>query len=103
MKKYEKLEELEKLVKEITDLKKKQWDLHKEISKFKDGFNYKVDTQVYGSSTVYQFNNWFSAKEHMDEYYGDNGIVILTTNNYEFAKQVESHPGMNGHDIILSF
>ena len=92
---------MEALIKQLAESRNKTDELIKEIEKYNDGYIYRVVTQYYGSFNGVEYTNYFSAKEHMDEYYGDNGIVSLETNNKKFAKKVEDHPGLNGYSVVI--
>tara|TARA_B100001057_G_C22435772_1_gene789214 strand:- start:39 stop:353 length:315 start_codon:yes stop_codon:yes gene_type:complete len=92
---------MEELIKQLVESRNKTNELLEEIQNHNDGYIYKVGTHHYGSFNGIEYSNYFSAKEHMDEYYGDNGIVTLETNNKKFAKEVENHPGLNGHPVVI--
>ena len=93
--------ELKRLIKQLTESINKTDELLKEIENYNDGYIYRVGTHHYGSFNGVEYTNSFSAKEHMDEYNGDNGIVSLETNNKKFAKEVENHEGLNGHPVVI--
>ncbi len=92
---------MEELIKQLAESRNKTNELIEEIQNHNDGYIYKVGTHHYGSFNGVEYTNYFSAKEHMDEYYGDNGIVTLETNNKKFAKEVENHPGLNGNPVVI--
>lgn len=92
---------MEELIKQLVESRNKTNELIEEIEKYNDGYIYKVGTHYHGSFNGVEYTNSFSAKEHMDEYYGDNGIVSLETNNKKFAKEVENHEGLNGHPVVI--
>jgi len=92
---------MKNLIKQLTELRNKTNELREKIEAFNDGYIYKLSIHCYGSYDEVEYNNSFSAKEHMDHYYGDNGIVTLETNNKEFAKEVEGHDCLNGHPIVI--
>ena len=92
---------MKELIKQLTELRKKTSELCEKIEAFNDGYIYKLGIHCYGSYDEVEYNNSFSAKEHMDHYYGDNGIVTLETNNKKFAKEVESHDCLNGRSIVI--
>mgnify|MGYP003654581614 FL=1 len=92
---------MKELIKQLTESRNKTDELLKEIENYNDGYTYKVGTHHYGSFNGVEYTNSFSAKEHMDEYNGDNGIVSLETNNKKFAKEVEDHSGLNGHPVVI--
>ena len=92
---------MKELIKQLIESRNKTNELLEEIKNYNDGYTYKVGTQSYGSFYGVEYTNSFSAKEHMDEYYGDNGIISLETNNKEFAKEVEGHSGLNGHPVVI--
>jgi hypothetical protein len=92
---------MKELIKQLAESRNKTNELLEEIENYNDGYIYKLGTQIYGSFCGVEYTNSFSAKEHMDEYYGDNGIISLETNNKEFAKEVEGHSGLNGHPVVI--
>ena len=92
---------MKELIKQLIESRNKTNELLEEIKNYNDGYTYKVGTQSYGSFYGVEYTNSFSAKEHMDEYYGDNGIVSLETNNKKFAKEVENHAGLNDHPVVI--
>jgi len=92
---------MEELIKQLEETRKKTNDLLEEIEKYNDGYIYRVGTHHYGSFNGIEYTNSFSAKEHMDVYNGDNGIISLETNNKKFAKEVENHEGLNGHPVVI--
>ena len=92
---------MKELIKQLAESRNKTNELLEEIENYNDGYIYKVGTHYHGSFNGVEYTNSFSAKEHMDEYNGDNGIISLETNNKEFAKEVESHDGLNGHPVVI--
>ena len=55
--------------------------LYQEILDTSDGFIYMTCLRCYGSVRWQHHNNEFSVKDLCNEYYGDNGIVDVYTNN----------------------
>ena len=55
--------------------------LYQEILDTSDGFLYVTCLRCYGSVRWQHHNNEFSVKDLCNEYYGDNGIVDVYTNN----------------------
>ncbi len=92
---------MKELIKQLEESRKKTNEILEEIQNYNDGYIYKVGTHRYGSFDGVEYTNYFSAKEHMDEYYGDNGIISLETNNKKFAKVVKNHEGLNGHPVVI--
>ena len=92
---------MKELIKQLAESRNKTNELLEEIGNYDDGYIYRVGTQIVLSDDGVEYTNYFSAKEHMDEYYGDNGIISLETNNKEFAKEVENHDGLNGHPVVI--
>ena len=88
------IDRLELLEAEVNDIKQ-------EIYNYSDGYIYKLTTYYYKSEWKDEYKNYYSAKSHMDEYYGDNGIVILETNNKKFAEEMSNHPCLNGESVII--
>jgi hypothetical protein len=92
---------MEELIKQLVESRNKTNELLEEIQNHNDGYIYKVGTHCYGSFYEVDYTNSFITKEHMDKYYGDNGIVSLETNNKKFAKEVENHEGLNGNPVVI--
>ena len=93
---------MKELIKQLAESRNKTNELLEEIENYNDGYIYRVGTQIYGSFDGVEHTNYFSAKEHMNEYYGDNGIISLETNNKEFAKEVENHECLNGKSVVIN-
>ena len=55
--------------------------LYQEILDTSDGFIYMTCLRSYGSIRWKHHNNEFSVQDLCNEYYGDNGIVDVYTNN----------------------
>jgi len=55
--------------------------LYQEILDTSDGFIYMTCLRCYGSVRWQHHNNEFSVQDLCNEYYGDNGIVDVYTNN----------------------
>ena len=55
--------------------------LYQEILDTSDGFIYMTCLRCYGSIRWKSHNNEFSVQDLCNEYYGDNGIVDVYTNN----------------------
>jgi hypothetical protein len=83
----EKLIEKYKTAKEYTD------SLYSEILKTQDGFIYFTKLRCYGSINWERHNNEFSVQDLCNEYYGDNGIVEVYTNNPN--NKIENYGGVN--------
>ena len=92
---------MKELIKQLAESRNKTNELLEEIQNYNDGYIYKVGTHCYGSFHEVEYTNSFVTKEHMDEYYGDNGIALLETNNKEFAKEVENHECLNGKSVVI--
>ena len=95
---------MEELIKELEDLRKQfrsnEGALLYKIDKHNDGFIYETTTWVHGVSQDMEFPNFFAAKEHIDYFNGDNGIVTLYTNNKKFAEEMAMHEGVTDIKII---
>jgi len=72
---------LEQLKAELKTVRQQASKIESQIRNTSDGFKYLTQTCVYGSITWQSHNNAFAANEEISEYYGDNGIVHLYTNN----------------------
>jgi uncharacterized protein YdcH (DUF465 family) len=68
----------------LDKMNKLQDELHEvrgQIREYSDGFVYLTKLRCYGSINWDIHYNCFSVQELCDEYYGDNGIVDVYTNN----------------------
>lgn len=92
---------IKELIKKLEESRNKTNEILEEIENYSDGYIYRVSTECYGIGSEVVYKNYFVTKEHMDKYYGDNGIVFLETNNKEFAKEVENHECLNGHPVVI--
>ena len=95
---------MEELIKELEDLRKQfksnEMALLNKIDNHNDGFIYQTTTWVHGGSQRDEFPNFFAAKEHIDYFNGDNGVIDLRTNNKKFAEQMAMHEGVTDIKII---
>ena len=72
---------LEQLTAELETAKQQVSIIENQIRQISDGFKYLTQTCCWGSVRWQSHNNAFCANEEVREYYGDNGIVHLYTNN----------------------
>ena len=72
---------MEKLIQKYQHAKEYADKLYQEILDTSDGFLYVTCLRCYGSVRWQHHNNEFSVKDLCNEYYGDNGIVDVYTNN----------------------
>ncbi len=72
---------MEHIIQEIRSLEERISKLRSELRKQKDGFIYLVRIRCYGSVTHDTYTNTYLVQEVCNEYYGDNGIVDVYTNN----------------------
>lgn len=72
---------MEKLIEKYINAKEYANNLYWEIINTPDGFLYVTCLRCYGSINWVTHKNEFSVKDLCDEYYGDNGIVDVYTNN----------------------
>jgi len=72
---------MEKLIQKYQHAKEYADKLYQEILNTSDGFLYVTQLRCYGSITWDNHTNEFSVQQLCDEYYGDNGIVDVFTNN----------------------
>jgi hypothetical protein len=73
--------EMKNLIKRLRELEDELYEVKEQIRQTSDGFIYLTKLRCYGSITWNMHSNCFSAQELCDEYYGDNGIVEVYTNN----------------------
>lgn len=69
------------LIEEYRQAQAKVSELYKKLSETSDGFLYITKTRCYGSISWCDYANEYLVQELCDEYYGDNGIVDVYTNN----------------------
>tara|TARA_R110002020_G_scaffold115034_2_gene264559 strand:+ start:3691 stop:3981 length:291 start_codon:yes stop_codon:yes gene_type:complete len=95
---------MEELIKELEELRRqfnlKEGELLHKIDNYDDEFIYKATSWVHGGSQRHEFKNSFSAKEFIDYFYGDNGVVELTTSNKKFAEEVAGHEAITKLNLI---
>jgi hypothetical protein len=72
---------MEKLIQKYQHAKEYADKLYQEILNTSDGFLYVTQLRCYGSISWNSHKNSFMVQELCDEYYGDNGIVHVYTNN----------------------
>lgn len=83
---------MEQLIKKYEDAKKIANELYWEILNTSDGFLYLTKLRCYGSIQWENHKNEYSVKDLCNEYYGDNGIVNVYTNNPNHT--IESYGGV---------
>lgn len=72
---------MEELIKKYEMARDEANKLYQEILDTSDGFRYMTCLRCYGSIRWQAHKNEFSVQDLCDEYYGDNGIVDVYTNN----------------------
>lgn len=72
---------MKELLKEIEELENKLSNLKQQANDCADGYKYVAELFCYGSKTEYTFKNEYLVQGLCDEYYGDNGIVHVYTDN----------------------
>ena len=72
---------MEKLIQKYQHAKEYADKLYQEILDTSDGFIYMTCLRCYGSVRWQHHKNEFSVQDLCNEYYGDNGIVDVYTNN----------------------
>ena len=72
---------MKELIKKYERARNKANKLYQEILNTSDGFLYVTCLRCYGSLSWQTHNNEFSVQDLCNEYYGDNGIVDVYTNN----------------------
>jgi len=78
---YKKLNNMEKLIEKYQEARNHANELYEEILETSDGFLYVTCLRCYGSLSWQTHNNEFSVQDLCNDYYGDNGIVDVYTNN----------------------
>lgn len=73
--------ELEKMIEQFRSLEDQLSTLRTQISEHSDGFLYLTCLRCYGSLQWETHTNDFLVQELCNEFYGDNGIVDVYTNN----------------------
>lgn len=84
---------MKQLIEKYEKAKEKANKLHREILNTPDGFLYVTSLRCYGSIQWETHKNEFSAQDLCNEYYGDNGIVDVYTNNPNH--KIESYGDVN--------
>ena len=72
---------MEELIKRYKEAQYLVQELYSQISDTSDGFLYVTKLRCYGSIQWETHKNEFVTQDLCDEYYGDNGIVDVYTNN----------------------
>jgi hypothetical protein len=72
---------MKELIEKYEMARSKANKLYQEILDTSDGFIYMTCLRCYGSIRWKHHNNEFSVQDLCNEYYGDNGIVDVYTNN----------------------
>lgn len=80
---------MEELIKKYERARNKANKLYQEILNTSDGFLYITCLRCYGSLRWQHHNNEFSVQDLCNEFYGDNGIVDVYTNNPNY--KIESY------------
>jgi len=73
--------ELEKMIEQFRSLEDQLSTVRSQISEYSDGFLYLTCLRCYGSLQWETHTNEFLVQELCNEFYGDNGIVDVYTNN----------------------
>lgn len=103
---------LEQLRKEVKNLEEKVEQKKFELGQEPDGFVYVTNTRCYGSQHYQEHKNFITVQMLCDEFYGDNGIVDVWTNNplYEekslnaFYENMHDDEGnCNYPDVIMTY
>jgi hypothetical protein len=84
---------MEKLIEKYKNAKEYADSLYSQILDTQDGFIYLTQLRRYGSILWERHNNEFSVQDLCNEYYGDNGIVVVYTNNPN--NKIETYGGVN--------
>ena len=63
--------------------------LHYQLREMKDGFTYHTVVHSYGSHWKETHNNAIMAQELIDQYYGDNGLVDVYSDNIDGLKHCQ--------------
>ena len=74
-------DKLTSLVEQYEQAQKRVSELYSQICNHSDGYVYLSCLRCYGSLTWDNHVNQFTVQRLCDEYYGDNGIVDVYTNN----------------------
>jgi hypothetical protein len=72
---------MEELIKKYQEAQTRANEIYNELLECSDGFIYLTCLRCYGSISWNSHKNSFLVQELCDEYYGDNGIVHVYTNN----------------------
>jgi hypothetical protein len=72
---------MKELIEKYQEARNHANELYEEILETSDGFLYVTCLRCYGSLSWQTHNNEFSVQDLCNDYYGDNGIVDVYTNN----------------------
>ena len=72
---------MKELIEKYKEARRHANELYEEILETSDGFIYVTCLRCYGSVRWQSHKNEFSVQDICNEYYGDNGIVDVYTNN----------------------
>lgn len=81
------MEKIEKLLAEYNKAVDLQYKKRYELDLISDGYKYITNLRCYGANTYTEHNNYATVSLLCDEYYGDNGIVDVWTNNPYYKKE----------------
>jgi len=99
------------LIQKYEAAKKETYRLYNLLLKTSDGFKYVTKVRSFGSIRWENHHNQFTVQELCDEYYGDNGIVDVYTNNKNhtidtygdvYVTSVEHMINISKEDISMS-
>jgi len=81
------MEKIKQLFKKYKDFDNQKSMIYHELWKELDGYKYITNLRSYGSNTYEQHFNYATVMLLCGEYYGDNGIVDVYTNNPLYKKE----------------
>lgn len=81
------MEKIKQLFQEYKDLENQKEMKFRELYSEEDGFRYITNTRSYGSNTYEEHKNYITVMLLCEQYYGDNGIVDVYTNNPLYKKE----------------
>ena len=92
------MKKIKQLFQEYKDLENQKEMKYRELYTEPDGFRYITNTRCYGANTYEEHKNYFTVMLLCSEYYGDNGIVDVYTNNPLYKKEEYLDNAYNEND-----
>jgi len=92
------MKKLKQLSIDLKNAEKNVATIKKAIEAMDDGFQYVVLTHCYQTLSMDTYSNYHTTQEHIDHYYGDNGLVEVYTTNPDFKP--EDNGGLRTFELL---